>query len=108
MQQLHPFRLARTVALAAALAASCMTSSGAQAAPQYLKVSGLPAGHVLWIRSAPGRSFERIGFLPPTARHIRSYGCKRLATGSWCQLRYRSTKGWALRRYLAPDTIRRL
>ena len=74
----------------------------------YVKVSGLSLGHVVWVRSEPVSSAKRIGFLPATARHIRSYGCKRFAASSWCDVRYRGTRGWVSQRYLKPDTAQRV
>lgn len=79
----------------------------ADAFARYLKVANLSPGRILLIRSGPIRSSEPIGILPYGARHIRSYGCKTLATGRWCEVRYRGTRGWASQRYLAPDRRRR-
>lgn len=93
-----------------AMASVCRPSVDiAQADPvvRYVKVTNLSPGHILLIRSAPIRSSDPIGILPYSARHIRSYGCKTLATGSWCEVRYRGTRGWASKRYLAPDKRRR-
>jgi hypothetical protein len=73
---------------------------------RYVKVQGLPFGHVLWIHSEPSGSSERIGFLPYSARHIQNYGCKRSVT-DWCQVIYRGTRGWVRERYLADDKARR-
>jgi len=78
----------------------------ASAAARYVKAVNVLPGHVLWIRSGPGLHFKRVGFLPYGARHVRAYTCKRLATGQWCQVRYRGTRGWALRYYLAKDPTR--
>ncbi len=79
----------------------------AESVARYVRVKNLSPGRILLIRSGPGRSFEPIGFLPHTARHIRNYGCKNLATGRWCELRYRGTRGWANERYLMADKARR-
>jgi hypothetical protein len=73
----------------------------------YVKVKGLPPGHVLWIHSEPAGSSERIGFLPYSARHIQNYGCKRFDSSDWCQVIFRGTRGWARERYLADDKARR-
>lgn len=73
----------------------------------YLRVKDLSPGRILLIRAGPARSFEAIGFLPFKARHIRNYGCKRFATGRWCELRYRGIRGWASERYLVEDKMRR-
>jgi hypothetical protein len=86
---------------------SLMAAPGpASAAARYVKVINIMPGHVLWLRSWPGLHFNRVGFLPHQARHIRAYTCKSLATGHWCQVRYRGTRGWALQRYLAEDPTR--
>lgn len=79
----------------------------AETGARYVKVKNLPPGRVLLIRVGPSRTFMAIGFLPHNARHIRNYGCKRLATGRWCELRYRGTRGWSSERYLAADRARR-
>jgi uncharacterized protein YraI len=78
----------------------------APAAARYVKVTNLPPGGVVWMRSGPGHFFKRIGFLPHGARHVRAYQCKQLATGAWCQVRYQGTRGWASQRYLAKDPTR--
>ncbi len=80
-------------------------SLAAQSA-SYAKVTGLPVGRVIWVRSKP--SAKRVGFLPATARHIRSYGCRRSVASGWCQVRYRGTRGWVSKRYLKPDTAQRV
>jgi uncharacterized protein YraI len=96
----------RSVAFAAALLFMLNVNSSPAGAAQYVKVAHIAGGHVLWLRSGPGRHFERIGLLPFGARHIRAYTCKVLATGSWCQVRYRGTRGWALKRFLVKDDAR--
>ena len=79
----------------------------AQINSRYVKVDKLAPGRVLWIRAGPGLRSKRIGFLPSTARHIRSLGCERTVLGHWCEIRYRGTRGWASGRYLAADRARR-
>jgi hypothetical protein len=81
-------------------------SAPAAAAARYVKVAQVAPGHVLWMHSGPGHHFQRVGFLPHGARQIRAYTCKALATGSWCQVRYRGTRGWASKRFLAKDSAR--
>lgn len=78
----------------------------ARAIGRFARVSGLPFGQVLWIRSAPDNSSKRIGFLPSNARHVRNFGCKPFTSGSWCELSYGGARGWAERRYLAADLAR--
>lgn len=90
-------------ALLFALGGNC---SSAAADARYVKMVRVTFGHVLWLRSGPGRHFERIGFLPYGARHIRAYTCKALATGGWCQVRHRGTRGWASKRFLVKDSAR--
>ena len=86
---------------------SFMAAPGqASGAARFVKVVNVMPGHVLWLRSGPGFHFNRVGFLPREARHIRAYTCKSLVTGRWCQVRYRGTRGWALQRYLADDPTR--
>lgn len=82
-------------------------SLAAQSA-SYVKVTGLPVGRVVWVRSKPVSSAKRVGFLPATARHIRSYGCEHFVASGWCQVRYRGTRGWVSKRYLKPDTAQRV
>lgn len=103
------FAGASIIALSVIVSVSSGVFDVAHASPSahYVKVKNLSAGRILMIRSGPGRSFEPIGFLPSRARHIRNYGCKRLATGRWCELRYRGTRGWASGRYLVADKMRR-
>ncbi len=86
---------------------SVVEPAQAKTSSSYVKVIKLPPGQVLWIRSGPGQSFKRIGFLPYSARHIRNYGCKHFASGDWCSLRYRGARGWAAKGYLAADHGRR-
>jgi len=74
----------------------------------YVKVTGLPVGRVVWVRSKPVSSAKRVGFLPATARHIRNYGCERSVASGWCQVRYRGTRGWVSKRYLKPDSAQRV
>lgn len=96
------------VIVTASLAAFPMSVTAyAQGAAKYIKVKNLAPGRILLMRSGPGRSFEPIAFLPHNARHIRSFGCKNLATGRWCDLIYRGVRGWASQRYLTTDRRRR-
>ena len=81
--------------------------TSANAAAPYFKVHGLPPGAVLWVRSGPGPQFKRIGFFPATARHIRSYGCRKFVRGTWCRVEYRGGLGWAPQRLLSKDNGRR-
>lgn len=78
----------------------------AAAAVHYVKVVNVTPGHVLWLHSGPGPTFEKIGFLPHGARHVRLYKCRHVVTRRWCQIRYRGTRGWASRHYLADDPTR--
>jgi hypothetical protein len=73
---------------------------------RFVRVTELPFGQVLWMRSAPDYSSKRIGFLPANARHVRNFGCEPFASGTWCELGYLGTRGWAERRYLAADLAR--
>jgi uncharacterized protein YraI len=79
----------------------------AQIASRFVKVDNIAKGRVLWLRSGPGRGYERIGLLPYNARRIRNYGCRQRATGYWCEIRYRGQHGWASGRFLAEDRARR-
>lgn len=94
----------RRILLAAFL--SLVAVPAPAAAAHYVKVVNIMPGHVLWLRSGPGFHFERVGFLPHSARHVRAYVCKSLATGHWCQVRYRDTRAWASHHYLADDPSR--
>ncbi len=100
--------LSPRLALAAAILVTVLGGESLAASDvSYVKVTGLPVGRVVWVRSKPGMSAKRVGFLPATARHIRSYGCSRFVTSGWCQIRYRGTRGWVSKRYLRPDLARR-
>lgn len=92
---------------AGALALASLSPAQAQTGVRYVRVDNISPGHVLWVRSGPGRIYNRIGFFSYNARHIRSYGCRVLGTRSWCRIAYRGTRGWAPGRYLKPDTLRR-
>lgn len=100
----HRMRAALGAAILFALIGNSAPAAAATA--RYVKVVHVAPGHVLWLHSGPGRHFQRIGFLPYSARQIRAYRCKALVTGSWCQLRYRGTRGWASKRFLAKDSAR--
>lgn len=91
---------------AAILLALIGNSTPVAAAVRYVKIVNVAPGHVLWLHSGPGRHFQRIGFLPYSARQIRAYRCKALVTGSWCQVRHRGTRGWASKRFLTKDSAR--
>lgn len=105
MRNIGPYLCAALVAASLSIAPS--QSAHGQIASRFVKVDNLPRGQVLWIRSGPGRGFERVGLLPYNARRIRNYGCKRRATGYWCEIRYRGQHGWASGRFLAEDRTRR-
>ncbi len=108
---MHPRAIARLPSLVLAAAILVAAPGGVSLAAQsasYVKVTGLPVGRVVWVRSKPVPSAKRVGFLPATARHIRSYGCERLVASGWCQVRYRGTRGWVSKRYLKPDTAQRV
>lgn len=102
-------RLIRCIAAAAALLISpiALGVSVAEPSERYVKVTGLPVGQVLWVRAKASVTAKPIGFLPSTARHIRSFGCRPSVTGRWCRIRYRGTRGWAAERYLQRDYARR-
>lgn len=101
----------RALALAMSIMASWTIAAAEHASARiisrFVKVDNLSRGQVLWIRSGPGRGFERVGLLPHNARRIRNYGCKRGAIGYWCEIRYRGQRGWASARFLASDRTRR-
>lgn len=92
-------------ALVSSPIASCRGAYAAES--NYVKAKGLSPGHVLWLRSEPTGSSKRIGFLPYSARHIQNFGCERANSRHWCQVIYRGTRGWALKRYLTDDRDRR-
>lgn len=96
-----------TVVMAVLWMAAAPESASAQIASRFVRVDGIARGQVLWIRSGPGRSFERVGLLPSNARRIRNYGCQQRTTGYWCDIRYRGQRGWAAGRFLAEDRSRR-
>ncbi|HEV7251740.1 MAG TPA: hypothetical protein VGN97_01375 [Mesorhizobium sp.] len=104
---LYSSRRAVLAAAVGGLAVWLPVPAHAQIDASYVKVDRIAQGRVLWVRSGPGRNFKRIGFLPHNARHIRSYGCKEIGTGYWCEIRYRGTRGWASGRFLANDRARR-
>ena len=81
--------------------------SPSTAEPTWFRVKDVRPGSVLWVRSGPAVSFKRIGLLPYNARHIRSFGCKKVGRGTWCRVLYRHTKGWVSKNYLKRDRKRR-
>jgi uncharacterized protein YraI len=89
-----------------ALLSPCASMAQTQGLGPYVKVKAAGVSRIVPLRSGPARAFKRIGFLPPNARRIRNFGCKQLVTGNWCELSYRGTRGWALRRYLVADRAR--
>ena len=109
MPILRSSRVARRLWLATAILLSPIATHSGFAGPgtSLVRVTGLAAGRVLWIRAKPSASAKRIGFLPSTARHIRSQGCGRSVASGWCKVHYRGTHGWVFKRYLKPDDRRR-
>jgi hypothetical protein len=71
----------------------------------FLKVTNLEQGHVLWVRSSPSVRAQRIGFFRYNDRYIRSYGCKMFRV-TWCEVQYQGTRGWASKLYLTEDSAR--
>lgn len=110
-----PIRFPAVVLVFAGLTAASLTVTGGEevaaetrkSMTHFLKVDGLHHGMVLWIRAGPGKQYRRVGLLRFNARAIRSYGCKTLASGYWCEISYRGTRGWSSGRYLADDHSRR-
>lgn len=107
MRELFPSRNLKIVLVATSIVIGSgllPTITTANAESNWLRVDNVRSGSVLWLRAGPASSFERIGLLPYDARHIRNFGCKEFNNGTWCKIRYRGTKGWASKKYLAPDT----
>jgi uncharacterized protein YraI len=92
---------ART-ALSLAVVAACLTPGAARAEPETYRISGLPPGESLSIRTEPDPSAEQIG-------EIRSralvFGCTNDTPSrtTWCRVKAGGVLGWARRRYLAPE-----
>lgn len=63
-------------------------------------VYGVASDDVLNIRSGPSEDHSVVGNIPPTASTVRMVGgCIAL----WCEVQFRSTRGWVNRYYLAQN-----
>jgi hypothetical protein len=66
-----------------------------------LRVVGVEADDVLWVRRGPGTAFAEVGYLSPYGRRIQLIGpCE----AEWCRVHYKGLTGWASTRYLAADS----
>jgi hypothetical protein len=74
-----------------------------QAAPTALssfRVYGVADDDVLNVRSGPSEGHAVVGNIPPNASTVRMVGgCIAL----WCEIQFRSTRGWVNRYYLAQN-----
>jgi hypothetical protein len=74
-----------------------------QAAPTALssfRVYGVADDDVLNVRSGPSEGHAVVGNIPPNASTVRMVGgCVAL----WCEIQFRSTRGWVNRYYLAQN-----
>jgi uncharacterized protein YraI len=85
--------------------------------PDFFRVTGLRAGDVLNIRSAPAASAPKVGAIPHDGNGIRNLGCKGGLTFAqwekatpaqraaarfdrWCRIEFNGMTGWAAGRYL--------
>lgn len=72
----------------------------AAAAPVSFRVYGVADDDVLNIRSGPSDGHPVVGSIPPSASTVRIIGgCVAL----WCEVQFRSTRGWVNRYYLAQN-----
>ena len=96
------FEPLRRLALAAAV---CCSAIGGAEAATYRSVTGVRAGHVVWMYRHPDTASPRVGYLKAGALQVRTVGCKRLAAGGWCRVVRRGTRGWVQDRFLKADTV---
>ncbi len=72
----------------------------APASPVSFSVYGVADDDVLNIRSGPSEDHSVVGNIPPNASTVRIVGgCIAL----WCEVQFRSTRGWVNRYYLAQN-----
>lgn len=73
---------------------------GSPPLPVSFSVYGVAADDVLNVRSGPSEDHSIVGNIPPTASSVRMVGgCVAL----WCEIQFRSTRGWVNRYYLAQN-----
>lgn len=73
---------------------------GAQPAPVSFRVYGVADNDVLNVRNGPSEGHAVVGNIPPSASSVRMVGgCIAL----WCEIQFRSTRGWVNRYYLAQN-----
>lgn len=73
---------------------------GPQPAPVSFRVYGVADNDVLNVRNGPSEGHAVVGNIPPSASSVRMVGgCIAL----WCEIQFRSTRGWVNRYYLAQN-----
>jgi hypothetical protein len=72
----------------------------APATPVSFSVYGVAGDDVLNIRSGPSEDHSVVGSIPPNASTVRMVGG---CIAFWCEVQFRSTRGWVNRYYLAQN-----
>ena len=76
------------------------TGRGGPSLPVSFSVYGVAADDFLNVRSGPSEGHAIIGNIPPNASTVRMIGgCIAL----WCEIQFRTTRGWVNRYYLAQN-----
>jgi uncharacterized protein YraI len=73
--------------------------ASASADEQFHHVTGVESWDVLYVRSGPDFSYEKIGSLPYDANSISIEE----RSGAWCRFTHHSISGWTRCRYFEPD-----
>lgn len=72
----------------------------AQPASSAFRVYGVADNDVLNVRNGPSEEHAVVGNIPPSASSVRMVG---ECIGLWCEIQFRSTRGWVNRYYLAQN-----
>ena len=83
--------------------------------PSRLRVEGVAADDVLYLRERPDAGARAVGSLPPGTAGLENLGCvtarggqtrpeaNLAAAGTWCRVRFRAAEGYASARFLRAD-----
>ncbi len=80
-------------------------ADGNTGGPDNWRVVDVAVNDVLYVHARDSLASRRIGSLPHNARSVRNYGCRwsNIDKGTWCEIEYRGTRGYAAQMYLAED-----
>lgn len=81
-------------------------SGSSGGASEIARVTGIPAGDVLNVRSGPGTSYRIVGALGNGDR-VRNLGCQSQGSSRWCRIEMMTDmreRGWVNGRYLIGGT----